>query len=76
MEWLLVIAIVSAADEPRPEPIRFATESQCTIAAETFVRSHPAFELRDGSGEGAVVNPVMRSYVECVTEDAAGRARR
>ena len=65
MDWLLSIVMLTADGEVPEKPMTFATQAECTAAAESFVAKYPQFELRTHS-DTAVTKPVVRSYVECV----------
>jgi hypothetical protein len=63
--WLLIAVFMGATDDERQQLGEYRTEAECAAAAEAFVASHPTFDFNQDS-EGAVIRPVVRSYVECV----------
>jgi len=65
MEWLLIVVLISPADDIKYELVHFATQAECRAGATAFVEKYPAFEFRDRADGRAVENPVLRSYVEC-----------
>jgi len=72
MKWLMVIFLVSPADDIASKPQSFESREACVAVAQAFVESNPAFELRvRGADSLEVEHPVIRSYVECAPQPAA-----
>lgn len=68
MKWILVIVILSSADDSRIKQIEFRTEAACMSAARHFVAQNPGVELREPRNERNVEQPVLRSYVQCTPQ--------
>ncbi len=46
-------------------PLPYACEKHCIAAAQEFVKQNPAFEWRDHSRQGGMIQLVMRPHVKC-----------
>ena len=68
MIWLLIAIYLTATGDERQRVGEYQSRAECAAAAEAFVNANPAFDFEQDSN-GAVIRPVVRSYVECVPKD-------
>jgi hypothetical protein len=66
--WLLIAIYLTATADERQLLGEYQSRAECAAAAEAFVDANPAFDF-DQDSNGAVIRPVVRSYVECVPKD-------
>ncbi len=69
MKWILVIVVVSLAEDVTYRSVPFDSKEACAAAGEAFVESFPGFAWHDPADETAVEPPVVRSHLRCLPAD-------
>ena len=66
MKWMLVIVVITFADDVSHRSVMFESKEACVAAGKAFTARFPGFDWHDPDDESAIVQPVVKQQVRCV----------